>query len=209
MNPRAAAYAFAIAAVLLSASAMSVAKGTDAARDSRPSLAGQWKLDRSRSEDPRKMAENSGRPDHAMRDRRESGRPSGEGGRSGDAKGRPGVEGGHFGRSFSRVPDAFTVVELPTNIELKDSLGAVVRRIVVTEKDEVAPRDSEGVVQLRGSWQDGQMRVETTAGRGGKIQETWELIDDGRALRVATQMAFPGSQSPIEFTRVYTKVDGS
>jgi len=177
------------------AAATTPVSAAETAKLSPPNLAGTWKIDHSRSDTPRPPMGNPTHPDRPMRER-----PEGRG---------TGPEGGRPGHGPARTPEAFTLVQRPTSIELHDSLGTVVQRIIITETGEVSPRDSAGVVQLRGSWQDGRLQAEMPGPRGGTVRQTLELTDEARALKITTRIESPDSRPPIEFTRVYQRVRGS
>ncbi len=98
--------------------------------------------------------------------------------------------------------------QLPTGIELRDTLGVVFQSVIVTEDKEVAPVDSSGVAQLRGKWQGQGLEAEAQGSRGGTMEETYALTDDGKTLKITTKVLLSSSRPPIEFSRTYARVGG-
>ena len=107
------------------------------------------------------------------------------------------------------MPADFTLAQLPGGIELRDSLGVMFQRIVVSGEGDVAPMDSAGVSQLRGKWESQGLEAESTGPRGGTLHESYELADGGKTLKIVTKVLFPGPRPPLEFTRTYVRAAGS
>lgn len=199
-----------LAALALSSPAAVLARN---AAPSTPSFAGEWRLDTSRSDDPRKKFE------EAMADAPRPGGPGGEsrGGRPGGGpppgggRGRPDGErasgetrDGAAPQSADRIPESFVLEQTADTIAIVDR-GLCVRRIVVSAQP-VAARDERGIEQSRAQWKQDVLRVETRGPRGEKVIEAWKRIDEGHALRRTSTIVLPGSAGTVEVNRIYTLV---
>ncbi len=133
-------------------------------------------------------------------------RPGSDGGRgSGDPMRGPGRGPMH---GIMRVPDRFAVVQLSDRIELRDSLGVVVQRVLIQPQGGLAPVDSAGIAQLAGAWKGQSLEAQTEGPRGGTLQMTYELTDGGKTLKITTRVQPPGDRPAFDFTRVYERVNG-
>jgi hypothetical protein len=166
-----------------------------------PNLSGSWKLDSSRSDDPRAKMGNLPRPDGVPGEGQR-----GPGGERGRAPGEPrGERGERPGRGMTRLPEAFVLVQTTGTVELRDSTGLVMRRIVITGQGKASPQDQKGVEQAPGAWQGQDLVVETTNPRGGSVKQTYELADNGQTLKITTHLDPAGDRPAVDFTRVYRK----
>ena len=174
------------------------------AKDTQPNLSGTWKIDLSRSDNPQQMQGGQG---HGGPPGGWHGQSEGEHGQGGPPPGGS-MHGGGGRHGAMRMPESFALVQLASGIELRDSTGAVVRRVVVNAPKDLAPVDSAGVVQLRGKWDGQKLEAESAGPRGGTVHETFELIDSGNALKITTEFQPPDDRPPFTLTRVYTRSKG-
>ena len=183
-------------------------------------LAGTWKLDPARSDNPQQMGgpgrggPPGGGPDGGGHGPggpppRNGGPPPAEGAVGGPGGPPPDGDGkgGHH-HGMMRLPDLFTLIQSPGGVEFRDSTGVAVRRILTQATGEVAPFDSAGVAQLAGAWTAARLEAQAKGSRGGTVTETYEIIDNGAALRVVTHMQPPDDRPGFDIKTVYTKVGG-
>jgi hypothetical protein len=197
----AAALAFIAAAIVMPAAA----GGTD----DPPNLSGTWKFDAAHSDSPQEMMGGPGRggpPEggeqwrHGRNDRDGGGGPGAGDPMRGPARGPM--------HGIMRIPDRLAILHLSDRIELRDSLGVAVQRILFQPQAGVAPVDSAGVAQLAGMWQGRTLEARVEGPRGGTLQMTYELTDAGKTLKITTRVQPPGDRPAFEFTRLYERVSG-
>jgi hypothetical protein len=166
-----------------------------------PNLSGSWRLDSSRNGDPQARMGNIPRPDGVPGEGRR-----GPGGERGRAPGEPrGERSDRPGRGMTRLPEVFVLVQTAGMIELRDSTGVAMRRIVITGQGKASPQDQEGVAQVPGAWQGRDLVVETTNPRGGSVKQTYELADNGQTLKITTHLDPAGDRPAVDVTRVYRR----
>lgn len=201
------------ATVLLAAIAAHAIAAGNAGGKTPPDMSGAWSLDRSQGDRPGMRNGNGPPPDGEPGDR--GPRPEGgsgervrrsEGGPGGREPGPDGPRGDRPGRRPGRLPEAFSVAQATDRVELRDSTGVVIRRILLGVKGEVAPQDSSGVEQVAGTWQGADLVVVTPRPRGGPVTETYQVSADGKALSITTHIDASGDRPARDFTRVYRKV---
>lgn len=189
-------------------------------KSSQVNLSGTWRIDPSRSDDPQKMMGgpgHNGPPEGGRAGEHGGGR--GPGGRGDDRHGGPGGPGGPDGgpppdgkgggpRGMMRLPALIALVQSPAGIELRDSTGVVVQRVLTGTKVAVAPVDSAGVAQFSGEWLGQRLEAHGQGPRGGTLTETYEIIDGGKALRITTHMQPPGDRPAFDITRVFARMSG-
>jgi hypothetical protein len=181
------------------------------AADQPPNLAGTWKLNKDKSDNPReKMQEamaNSG------------GMQGGGGGGYGQRRGGGGGEGGPRGNmmdEFTRL----TIVQTGSNVKVTGASG---RTLAVLPADTSsnsgansnADANSDSNANPNGQyapppptvhWQDSQLIAELQGRRGGKTTRTYELSPDGKQLYVTTRMENPRFSQPVTYRFVYDPV---
>jgi hypothetical protein len=194
--------------------------------DTPPNFSGTWTLDASRSDDLRKMMGSGpggagrGAGWHGERgqgtggapDRAPGGRRGGRAGRRGTG-GPGGPRGDRPSHAVGRLPDRFTLVQTAGLLQMTDSTGTEVRRIVTTGDAAPAPGGSNEkageVAPLQGHWKGEDLEIELGGPNGGGLTQTMVLADGGNTLKVTTRVTPAGDRSPFEFTRVYARVAGS
>lgn len=193
-----------------------------------PDLRGSWKLDAARSDDPQlKMKEamanaprgggppgmgGGGRPGMGGGPAGMGGGrpPGGGGGRPGGRGGPPGgqpegtPDGGSTPARAGAMPDAFDLEQSGDTLVIVDR-GLRVRLVVVDGRGGEDASSVGGVALASGKWKKDQLRVESTGPRQRTVEETWELVDDGAALRCRTKLELPGQGGSVEWTRVYAR----
>jgi hypothetical protein len=184
-------------------------------KNPQPNLSGTWKLDPARSDDPRKMMGGPGHggpPEAGRPGERGGGRGTGERGGGSERGGGPGgpPPDGKNGppHGMVRLPDRIAIVQWPAGIEMRDSTGVVVQRVLMDAKGEVAPVDSAGVAQLSGEWKGQTLKARSNEPRGGTLTETYEIIDGGKALKITTHIQPPGDRPAFDVARVFARVSG-
>jgi hypothetical protein len=166
------------------------------AADQIPNLAGTWKLNQDKSDNPRqKMQEAMGN----------SGNRQGGGG-----YGRP-REQGAGGRSMMNEFSQLTIVQSGSDIKVTGESG---RTLAVLPADTNSNSDSSASPDNGGQftpppptvhWQGSQLIAETTM-RRGKTTRTYELSPDGKELYLTTRMENPRFSQPVTYRLVYDLV---
>ena len=222
MNTRAtlSLLSIALSAVVLSAP---LSTPSSATTSSPPNLSGAWKLDRAHSDTPRggkggpphgETAQGDARPRPELGDAGGGGR-RGEGGHGprGDIGSGPGgpPEGRH-GRGPGRLPESVTVVQTVGTVELQDSTGVVLRRIITADSTAASTpglsakeKDQSVVETSRGTWEGQNLVVRSPGPDGHEVTQTYSLTDDGQTLKVTTHREAVGDRPAVDFTRVYHK----
>ena len=68
-------------------------------------------------------------------------------------------------------------------------------------------KTDNGASEIKASWKEGQLVIETKRSRGGRVVETWERIPDGSRLIVNVKME--GGFGPgLALKRVYDRAEG-
>jgi hypothetical protein len=177
-----------------------------ASADQTPNLAGTWKLNKDKSDNPRqKMQE-------AM--------ASAGGGQSGGGYGQGGGyrQRGGGGQAGPRgnMMDEFTQLTIVQNGSDIKITGVSGRTLAVLPADTNANSNSGSNSNSDTNsadqpapppptvhWQDNQLIAEMEGRRGGKTTRTYELSPDGKELYVTTRMENPRFSQPVTFRFVY------
>ena len=181
-------------------------------------LSGRWVFNRELSDDAREK----------MREAREKGgepgggRPpgggGGMGGPGGGGMGAPGG-GGRMGpppggmggdddsreamRAILEPSEELTIVQTEAELAVEEKFGAT-RRL---HPDGKKYKTDNGASEIKSSWKEGKLVVETKSMRGGRVLETWERIPDGSRLIVNVKME--GGFGPgLTLKRIYDRPEG-
>jgi hypothetical protein len=171
-----------------------------ASADQTPNLAGTWKLNTDKSDNPRqKMQE-------AMANA--GGGQSGGGYRQRGGGGQAGPRG--------NMMDEFTQLTIVQNGSDIKITGVSGRTLAVLPADKNANSNSGSNSNSDANsadqpaptppavhWQDNQLIAEMEGRRGGKTTRTYELSPDGKELYVTTRMENPRFSQPVTFRFVY------
>ena len=184
-------------------------------------LSGRWVFNRELSDDAREK----------MREAREKGggpgggRPPGGGGMGGPGGGGMGGQGGggmsggggRMGpppggmggdddpreamRALLEPAEELTIAQTEGELTVEETFGAT-RRL---HPDGKKYKTDNGASEIKSSWKEGKLVVETKSLRGGRVLETWERIPDGSRLIVNVKME--GGFGPgLTLKRVYDRV---
>ena len=166
-------------------------------------LSGRWLYDRRQSDDAReKMRE--------ARERRGSRRGPGSGGSGGPARRGevygPGPrdlaseDGPPTMRAVFEPADEITITQTGREVAIDEKFGQL-RRL---HPDGRKYKTDNGMSEVKTSWKDGQLQVETRHSRGTKVVEHWRLAPDGTHLLVRIRMQ--GAFGPrVEIRHVYQR----
>ncbi len=186
-------------------------------------LAGRWVFNRELSDDAREK----------MREAREKGggpgggRPPGGGGMGAPGGGGMGGQGGggmsggggRMGpppggmggdddpreamRALLEPAEELTIVQTEAELAVEEKFGAT-RRL---HPDGKKYKTDNGASEIKSSWKEGKLVVETKSLRGGRVLETWERIPDGSRLIVNVKME--GGFGPgLTLKRIYDRPAG-
>ncbi|MGB6876331.1 MAG: hypothetical protein WBD87_09895 [Candidatus Acidiferrales bacterium] len=192
--------AFFAAFILMGVLLWPVASPVAAAADQTPNLAGTWKLNKDKSDNPRqKMQEAMGNSQ------------GGQGGGGGYGQ-RGGGQGGQRGNMMDEF-NQLTVVQTGSVIKVTGSSG---RTLAVLPADTSSNSDANSSEDSNTNgryaqpaptvhWQDNQLIAETQS-RRGKTTRTYELSPDGKQLYVTTRMENPRFSQPVTYRLVYDPV---
>ncbi len=163
-----------------------------------PNLAGQWKLSKDQSDDPRQKMQ------QAMGGNGQGG-GRGAGGGGGHRGGGQGQRGG-----MMNDLDQLTVVQTDTSVKVSNASGRVIAAY---------PEDPQGAKPASNGgnadddvrepappvakWQGSQLVTTMQGRRGGMTTRTYELSSDGKQLIVTTKMQNPRFTQPVTFRLVY------
>jgi len=197
-----------------SAGAARLARGGEAPKATSVELSGRWTYNVEASDDAREK----------MRQAMEGsgGRPMGPGGGSGGgygggvggpggAAGSPGGRGGLPGMGGSGEPSEDMRAILDPAEELAITQAGF--EITVDEKfgrmrhlraDGKKYKTDNGTAEVKTSWKEGKLLVETTREPGGTVTELWERAADGSRL-VVTVRVEGGPRGKLALKRVYDK----
>jgi hypothetical protein len=176
-------------------------------------LSGQWTFNHDLSDNPRdKMREaDQGR-------RGPGGRPpmgpggggGGMGGPSGGGGGRMGPPPGGMGddddaresmRAIFEPAEELVIAQTGSEVAIDERFGRM-RRL---HPDGKKYKTDNGASELKTSWKEGKLLVETRRTRGGRVIETWELVPDGSRLIV--NIRIEGGFGPsVPLKRIYDRV---
>ncbi len=163
-------------------------------------LSGRWLYSRERSDDAREKmreawAKRGSRMGPGRRRDGESG--GGAGPRSGDLGSE---DGPPTMRAIFEPADEITITQTDREVAIDEKFGQL-RRL---HPDGRKYKTDNGLSEVKTSWKDGQLDVETRHSRGMKVIERWQLAADRERLteRIRMQGAF-GSR--VEIQRVYDR----
>jgi hypothetical protein len=159
-------------------------------------LSGRWVFNQELSDDAREK----------MREARERGGGPG-GGRPPTGSGGGGMGGDDDPREATRAvfepAEELTVTQDATQIGVEEKFGRT-RRL---HPDGKKYKTDNGASEIKSSWKEGKLVVETKSLRGGRVLETWERIPDGSRLIVNVKME--GGFGPgLTLKRVYDRAAG-
>jgi len=163
-------------------------------------LSGHWVYNREQSDDAREK----------MREGMEKG--GGAGGMSGGG-GRmappPGGMGGDDDpreamRAIMEPAEELTIAQTQTEIAVEERFG----RTRHLHPDGKKYKTDNGTSEIRTSWKEGKLLVETKRARGGSVVETWDLVPDGSRIIVNVKME--GGFGPgVTLKRIYDRAKES
>ena len=181
-------------------------------------LSGRWVYNRELSDDAReKMREGmekggggGGRPPGGGGG---MGGPSGGMGGSGGGGGRMGPPPGGMGgdddpreamRGILEPAEEITIARMETEIAVEEKF-AETRHL---HPDGKKYKTDNGTSEIKVSWKEGKLVVETKRARGGSVIETWELVPD--ASRIIVNVKMEGGFGPgLTLKRVYDRAEGN
>ncbi|MFZ0037476.1 MAG: hypothetical protein WAK91_08650 [Candidatus Acidiferrales bacterium] len=167
-----------------------------------PNLAGQWKLNKDQSDDPRQKMQ------QAMGGNGQGGGRGGEGGggRRGGGQGQGGGQGGGMMNDLAQL----SIVQTDTSVKVSNASGRVLAAYPEdTQAAKPAANGGNADDDLRepappvAKWQGSQLVATMQGRRGGTTTRTYELSSDGRQLIVTTKMQNPRFTQPVTFRLVY------
>jgi hypothetical protein len=156
-------------------------------------LSGPWTYNRGLSDDARAK----------MREAMEKGagqgsRPPGGGGMGGDDDPSQAM------RAILEPAEALVITQTEAEIAVEEEFGET-RHL---HPDGKKYKTDNGASEIKVSWKEGRLVVETTRGRGGRVVETWERVPDGSQLIVNVKVE--GGFGPgLTLRRVYDRQGGS
>ena len=186
--------------------------GPTPASDAKPTVApvtadlsGRWVYNRELSDDAReKMREGMERGGGPG-----GGRPPG--GPGGGGPGGPG--GGGMGgdddpreamRAIFEPAEELAVTQTAAEVAVEEKFGET-RRL---HPDGKKYKTDNGASEIKTSWKEGKLLVETKRVRGGSVIETWELVPD--ASRIIVNVKMEGAFGPgLTLKRVYDRAEGN
>jgi len=132
----------------------------------------------------------------------------GMGGPGGGGGGRmgppPGMGGDDDSREAMRAifepAEEIAVAQTGTEIAVDEKFGRT-RRL---HPDGKKYKTDNGASEIKTSWKEGRLLVETKGARGGGVAETWEVVPDGSRLIVNVKMQ-GGFGPSVELKRIYDR----
>ena len=101
--------------------------------------------------------------------------------------------------SVFNPPLELKVAQTAAEIDVDDMVGKVRKLYPDGKKYKADDGDSE----VKSSWHDGKLQVETKKSHGGSVTETWERVPDGSRLIVHVKLE--GSFGKLELKRIYDR----
>ncbi|HSD66857.1 MAG TPA: hypothetical protein VLF95_09160 [Vicinamibacteria bacterium] len=174
-------------------------------------LSGRWVYNRELSDDAReKMRE--GMEGREGRGGGPGGGPGGGrpgGGGMGGRGGRPGPPPGGMGGGDDARESMRAILEPAEELEVTQAVA----EIAIDEKfgrtrrlhpDGKRYKTDNGVSEVKTSWKEGKLLVETKSSRGGGVVETWELVPD--RSRIILYVKMEGGLGPgVSLKRIYDR----
>ena len=106
-------------------------------------------------------------------------------------------------RAIMEPSEELVIGQTETEIAMDEKFGRT-RRL---HPDGKKYKTDNGASEIKASWKDGKLLVETKRARGGSVLETWEPVPDGSRLIVNVKME--GGFGPgLALKRVYDRVEG-
>jgi hypothetical protein len=175
-------------------------------------LSGDWVYNPGLSDDAReKMRESVERAGGSFGGRPGSGGVGGSGGRAGGpgGGGRVSPPPGGMGddddtrasmRAILEPAEEITIAQTATEVAVEEKFGQT-RRL---HPDGKRYKADNGTSEMKASWKEGQLVVETKRGQGDRVLETWERVPDGSQLVVSVKVE-GGLGSSLVLKRVYDR----
>jgi hypothetical protein len=126
----------------------------------------------------------------------------GGGGRMGPPPGGMGGDGDprEAMRALFEPAEELAIAQSGTEISIDEKFGRT-RRL---HPDGKKYKTDNGASDIKASWKEGRLVVETKPSRGGGVLETWELVPDGSRVIVNVKMQ-GGSGPSVELKRIYDR----
>jgi hypothetical protein len=176
-------------------------------------LSGQWTFNHDLSDNPRDKMREAGQGRGAPGGGRPPMGPRGGGGGMG---GPPGGGGGRMGpatggmgddddaresmRAIFEPAEDLVIAQTRSEVAIDEKFGRM-RRL---HPDGKKYKTDNGASELKASWKEGKLLVETRRTRGGRVIETWELVPDGSRLIV--NIRIEGGFGPsVPLKRIYDR----
>ena len=137
---------------------------------------------------------------------------SGGGGMGGRGGGPMGPPPGGLGdddtresmRAILEPAEELTIEQGASEVTIDERFGRM-RRL---HPDGKKYKTDNGASDIKTSWKEGKLLVETKPARGGSVIETWELVPD--ASRIIVNVKMEGGFGPgLTLKRVYDRAEGS
>jgi hypothetical protein len=103
-------------------------------------------------------------------------------------------------RAILEPAEELVVTQDATEIGVEEKFGRT-RRL---HPDGRKYRTDNGASEIRASWKEGKLFVETKRARGGSVIETWELVPDGSRIILNVKVQSPFGPA-VELKRVYDR----
>jgi hypothetical protein len=182
----------------------------------KPKLAGTWKLNKDKSDDPRKAMQQAGGNSGGSHGGYGGGYPGGgggypsgggyPGGGMGGGRGRGGYGGfgqGDTSKDFSQL----TIDQNDAMTRVTGSSGHVLALYSASDYGNSKSTNESNASEPSAEWQDGRLVVVTQSDRGVRTTRTYELSPDGKQLYVSTRIDNPRFNQPVTYQFVYDPVN--
>lgn len=103
-------------------------------------------------------------------------------------------------RAIMEPAEELTIAQTETEIAVEERFGQT-RHL---HPDGKKYKTDNGASELKASWKEGKLLVETRRTRGGRVIETWELVPDGSRLIVNIRIE-GGFGSSVPLKRIYDR----
>ena len=124
-------------------------------------------------------------------------------GRGGPPPGGGGDDPREAMRAILEPAEELVIAQTETEIAVEEKFGGT-RQL---HPDGKKYKTDNGASEIKASWKEGQLVVETKRARGGSVVETWERMPDGSRLIVNVKME--GGFGPgVTLKRVYDRAEG-